>query len=125
MILIIGGAGQGKLDYALAKTGLTPEQAAYDPEGARDKRIFAHLERWAREAEDVEGPMEELLAANPEVIILCDEVGCGVVPVAPDERAWRERVGRLCCALARRADRVERIFCGLSMVLKGDSQAWN
>ena len=46
-----------------------------------------------------------------------------MVPIDPGERSWREAVGRLCCVLARRADRVERIFCGLSMVLKGEG-AW-
>ena len=49
-----------------------------------------------------------------------ERVGCGVVPLDPAERAWREEVGRLCCALAQKAERVERIFCGLSMVLKGE-----
>ena len=36
----------------------------------------------------------------------------------------REAVGRLCCRLAERAERVERIFCGLPMVLKGEGP-WN
>ena len=40
-----------------------------------------------------------------------------------NERIWREAVGRLCCSLAQRAERVERVFCGLSTVLKGDG-AW-
>ena len=35
MILIIGGAGQGKLDYALEKTGYGMEQVARTPEEAR------------------------------------------------------------------------------------------
>lgn len=39
-------------------------------------------------------------AAHPETIYLCDEVGCGVVPVDPGQRAWREAVGRCCVALA-------------------------
>lgn len=124
MTLITGGAGQGKLAYVLDKTGLGPEDVAHTPEEAQTKRILAHLEAWVRTAEDVEGPIEALLAANPEIIILCDEVGCGVVPLDRGERAWRERVGRMCCALARRAGRVERIFCGLPMVLKGESP-WN
>ena len=42
-----------------------------------------------------------------------------MVPVEPEQRTWREAVGRLCCRLAQRAERVERIFCGLPMVLKG------
>ena len=104
MILIVGGAGQGKLDYVLQKTGYTPDQVAHTPED--------HLDE------------EELLTANPDLILICDEVGCGVVPIDPAQRAWREDVGRLCCRLAKRAERVERIFCGLPMTLKGD-KPWN
>ena len=118
MILLIGGAGQGKLAYVLEKTGLGPEVVARDPASARNKPIFAGLADWVR-THPGEG-LGDLLEVNPGVVILCDEVGCGVVPVDPAERAWREEVGRLCCALAQRADRVERIFCGLSMVLKGE-----
>lgn len=118
MVLLIGGAGQGKLAYALEKTGYGLEDVARDPVSAGNKPIFAGLETWVREHPDTDlGP---LLEENPGVIILCDEVGCGVVPIDPSERAWRETVGRLCCELARRAERVERIFCGLAMVLKGD-----
>ena len=118
MILLIGGAGQGKLAYALEKTGLGEADVARDPVSARTRPIFAGLADWVR-AHPGEG-LGDLLEVNPDVVILCDEVGCGVVPVDPSERAWREEVGRLCCALARKAGRVERIFCGLSMVLKGE-----
>ena len=126
MRLIIGGAGQGKLDYALKKTGADPAAVALDPAQAADKAILYHLEAWvkANPAADHLSALEELLAVNPGVVILCDEVGCGVVPIAREERAWREAVGRLCCALAGRAETVERIFCGIPMTLRGDS-GWN
>ena len=119
MILLIGGTGQGKLAYAIEKTGCGPEDVACDPEAARRKPIFVGLESWIREHpdENLEEKLDTVLEDNPDVVILCDEVGCGVVPIDPGERSWREAVGRLCCVLARRADRVERIFCGLSMVL--------
>lgn len=118
MMLLIGGAGQGKLAYALEKTGYGSSDVAHDPVEALEKPIFSGLETWVRAHPD--GNLDELLAANPDVIILCNEVGCGVVPIDPAERAWRESVGRLCCRLAERAERVERIFCGLGMVLKGE-----
>ena len=118
MILIIGGAGQGKLDYVLQKTGYGPAQVARTPEEARTRPVFAGLEDWPELDEAA------LLEANPDVILICDEVGCGVVPVEPAQRARREAVGRLCCRLAERAARVERIFCGLPMVLKGEGP-WN
>ena len=118
MILIIGGAGQGKLDYVLQKTGYGPAQVARTPEEARTRPVFAGLEDWPELDEAA------LLEANPDVILICDEVGCGVVPVEPAQRARREAVGRLRCRLAERAERVERIFCGLPMVLKGEGP-WN
>ena len=34
------------------------------------------------------------------------------------QRLWREEVGRAVCALARQADSVTRIFCGLPLRLK-------
>ena len=49
---------------------------------------------------------------------LATEVGGGVVPIDPSERAAREAAGRLSCLLAQRAERVVRVFCGLPMVLK-------
>ena len=121
MILLIGGAGQGKPAYALEKTGLGEADVAWDPVSARTRPIFAGLADWVR-AHPGEG-LGDLLAATPELVSLCAEVGCGVVPVDPSERAWREEVGRLYCALAQKAGRVERIFCGLSRVLKGE-EGW-
>ena len=115
MILIIGGAGQGKLDYVLRKTGYGPDQVAHTPEEAKQKPVFDGLEQWPHLDEG------ELLAANPEIILICDEVGCGVVPVDPAQRAWREAVGRLCCRLAARAGRVQRVFRGLPTPLTGET----
>lgn len=113
MTLIVGGAGQGKLEYVLKKTGCAPEDVARTPEQALTRPIFFGVEAFPGLDE------EALLAANPRVILICREVGCGVVPAEEGERRRREQVGRLCCRLAKRADRVERIFCGLAMVLKG------
>lgn len=57
--------------------------------------------------------------ARKEVVI-ATEVGGGVVPVDPKERAAREAAGRLACLLAARADVVIRVCCGLPQVLKGE-----
>ena len=116
MTLIISGAHQGKLSYALRLTGLTPAQVTSDP--SRPQPIVTGLAQWLRAAEDPWPALDALLERYPDVWILCDEVGCGVVPMDAGDRLWRERVGRTCCALAERADRVVRLHCGIPTVLK-------
>ncbi|MEG2097423.1 MAG: bifunctional adenosylcobinamide kinase/adenosylcobinamide-phosphate guanylyltransferase [Pseudoflavonifractor sp.] len=122
MTLIISGTGQGKPAYVLEKLHLGPEDIACDPEAAREKPVLGKLEEWLRN--HPEPDWDGLLAANPNLVILCDEVGCGVVPMDPAERAWRELVGRTCCHLASRAQCVQRLFCGLATNLKGEPN-WN
>ena len=34
------------------------------------------------------------------------------------ERAWREQVGRICCALAEQSARVVRVYAGIPTILK-------
>lgn len=67
MILLIGGTGQGKLAYAIEKTGCGPEDVACDPEAARRKPIFVGLESWIREHpdENLEEKLDTVLEDNP------------------------------------------------------------
>ena len=51
---------------------------------------------------------------------MATEVGGGVVPMDPAERAGREAAGRLACLLAARAGCVVQMFCGIPTVLKGE-----
>ncbi len=54
-----------------------------------------------------------------DIIIVCDEVGCGVVPIDKNERQYREAVGRVCCEIAKQADVVDRVYCGIKTRIKG------
>lgn len=122
MRLIIGGIGQGKLLYVLKTYGLSENDVAEGFSAACEKPIFNDFQQAVQsallEGKNPQKLTERLISANPEVIILCDEVGCGVVPIRREERLWRETVGRLCCQLAQQAERVERVFCGIPMRLK-------
>ena len=62
--------------------------------------------------------LEKLLENNPEIIIICDEVGCGVVPIDRMESCYREAVGRILCYLAQRAEGMERIISGIPVRIK-------
>ena len=53
-------------------------------------------------------------------MVIATEIGGGIVPIDPAERAAREAAGRLACLLAARARCVVEMFCGLPTVLKGE-----
>ena len=90
-----------------------------------DILILNHLHLWVRDLLD-EGMEEEKIQttilswikSNPDAIIICDELGNGIVPIKKQERVWREQTGRLMIELAKQAERVERILCGLGQRLK-------
>lgn len=123
--LILGGCFQGKLDFALQLTGLSQQEVADEtmPDAWVEKPILNRLHRLVYEllqqGEHPETVLENVLSYNPNAVILCDEIGCGVVPMGALERQYRETVGRICCGLARRAERVIRVQCGIPIVLKG------
>ena len=64
--------------------------------------------------------LDEILEKNPAAVITCDEIGCGIVPIDRADENWREAVGRLCCALAQKADAVVRVIAGVPQFIKGE-----
>ena len=59
-----------------------------------------------------------MIRVNPDVILVSDEVGYGVVPIDAFDRAYREAVGRICTKLAGYSHRVTRVVCGIGTVIK-------
>ena len=55
---------------------------------------------------------------NPDLIIVTDEVGYGIVPMDAKDREWREACGRVCTKLAAHAAQVVRVCCGIGTQLK-------
>ena len=78
---------------------------------------IAEVQQLAAQAENLETLADELSAYD---LVIATEVGGGVVPVDPAERAAREAAGRLACLLAQRAETVIRVCCGLPQALKGE-----
>ncbi len=105
MTLIIGGKYQGKTAYAKAlaeKTGAV---------------LLDDVAQWLRAQPSPEAALAALDIPDKAVVV-CDVVGCGVVPMDKEERAWRERVGRVSTALAEQADVVVELLCGIPRVIK-------
>lgn len=140
MELYIGGFAQGKLEYVKRRYNENQKTEKLfvkvidctDPhykkmllETECDVLILNHLHLWVRDLLD-EGMEEEKIQttilswikSNPDAIVICDELGNGIVPIKKQERIWREQTGRLMIELAKQAERVERILCGLGQRLK-------
>lgn len=127
MRLIIGGRGQGKLEALLKEQKYTDTMVCQGETCPLDRLIeqpvLNHLHllvrRWLAEGRE---PMElsALLLQNDHLeVILCDEIGSGVVPMDRQEEQWREATGRICCLLAEKAQQVDRVFCGIKTRIKG------
>ena len=61
----------------------------------------------------------ELIRANPELVVITDEIGCGIVPMDAGERIYRECAGRVCTELAAFSGKVYRVSCGIGVLIKG------
>lgn len=108
MILITGPLFSGKRHYAMELLGCD-EQELF-------KRAALDVQDLVPQREDLNALAHEL--AQYEVVTAA-EVGGGVVPMDPDERASREAAGRLSILLAQEAQAVVRVFCGIPTLLKG------
>ena len=67
---------------------------------------------------DVIAITSKIVQSNPGILILMDEIGCGVIPMEREERLWREETGRAGCYLAAHAESVERVVCGCGVRIK-------
>ncbi|MCI5648860.1 MAG: bifunctional adenosylcobinamide kinase/adenosylcobinamide-phosphate guanylyltransferase [Fusicatenibacter sp.] len=126
MNLVIGGAFQGKVAYAKETfrimDGWVDGAVCTEKELENCRGVFQFQEvirRWMKKEQNPVQKAEELLLKNPEICIVTNEQGYGVVPVDAFDRRWRETTGRTCTLLATKADEVHRVVCGIGMVLKG------
>ena len=108
MKLIIGGAYQGKRHYALERYG------------DEEMVVNFHLQvlEWLKQEVDPVLQLQAQLSDYQNKVIVCDDISCGVVPVDPLMRAWREAMGHTLAVLVKESEEVVRVFCGIGMQLK-------
>lgn len=84
--------------------------------------VINHFHRWVRrrlsEGACPEKEVQSFLDRCGDCIIICDEIGNGIVPVDAFEREYRERTGRILVRLAQEAEEVERVLCGIGQKIK-------
>ncbi len=123
MVFVTGGAYSGKNDYVRGVLGIdkiTSYGEDYDTLKNASAICGYHLyvRTVLRRGGDPIAETRRLLEDNPDVVIISDETGCGVVPADEWERKWREASGRVSCYLAEHAERAVRLVCGIATILK-------
>lgn len=130
MILVFGGAYQGKLEYALDKFDMTAEDVyRCSRDGAMDlsKTVIYGLEEFVYWCTENGVEAKEVLAGRftsdelqpyADKIFIANDVSQGLVPMDATDRTFREMMGRTLLYLAKEADEVHRVFCGIGQRLK-------
>ena len=146
MEVYFGGAFQGKLEYVLEKKGCLKiaDGAGCSLKDIKEAQVLNHLHLYIKRLINKEGAaynttvddtittdttaktmsadeiINDIYEANPDIILICDEVGGGIVPLKKEDRIYRETVGRALCCAVKKSDRVERVMCGIGQCLKCD-----
>lgn len=113
MVLIVGGEGSGKREFAKDLGYSRMADGVLD-----DCPVIFHTEKLVWDYMENLDELKELLLQKE--LVICNEVGSGVIPMEHSERLWRENTGRLCCRLAKEATAVVRLVCGIPTVIKGE-----
>ena len=109
MKLYIGGAYQGQEELARNENP--------------DAEIYPDFHEVIRQAvltdrNDPRAFALDFFRKHPDAVIAANEVGAGVVPLAAEDRAFREAVGRALCEIAQESDQVIRCVCGIGVRIK-------
>ena len=126
MILITGGAFQGKKAYAKKRFALEEQDMVNGADCTEAELLKAravadfqeYVRRVLKEGGDPSLLAEKLYTENPNILVITNELGSGVIPADPFDRQWREASGRAACDLAKYAAEVHRVVCGIGTVIK-------
>ena len=118
MIFVIGGAYQGKLDFVREVLGVSGIYTCTGPEIDFSRPCIYKIEEFTAQHPDPVSYFQEHREQWKDSILVLQDIFSGVVPMGAENRAWRQRTGRLAQYLSREATRVSRIFCGLEQRLK-------
>ena len=100
MILIVGGTFQGK--KAFAEKLLNEKREDFTDGTSCAFSDIYHAK----------------VLFHPDLVLISNELGYGVVPMDVFDRNYRETTGRVCTEIASEADAVYRVVCGIGTKIK-------
>ena len=124
MVLVFGGAYNGKLDFVKEKFNVNEDDIFYCGVNEIDfsKKVICGLHKFTYNniLKDISSLqyIKENINLFKDKIIISDEISSGIVPLKKEERMWREETGRCLQYLSKEASCVYRIFCGKPTIIK-------
>ena len=135
MELILGGYAQGQLGFAKS---CYPDAVVFDADnfenlfvesigenGDKNIKIWDNFNLSVKKMiesgksdDEVREMIQKIITFHKNLVIISDEIGCGIIPMNADERHFRDFVGRIQCFLAEKADKVVRVVCGIPQRIK-------
>lgn len=112
-ILVIGPENAGKKDY-VATLGYGPQDMSDDLYA--DCPVLLNLQNILLKQPEITPELIELL--KQKKVIVCNEVGSGIIPVSKELTQARVLTGTVCSRLAQEASKVIRVLCGIPTILK-------
>ena len=113
MRFVIGGADSGKRDFVRENYGVD-EILMADYDSVLTAKAVYGFHIFIKKLMVI----DEISEKNHDITIISTEIGYGVVPMDKGDREWRETVGRTCCYIAKKADEVVRVVCGVGNRIK-------
>lgn len=109
MKLYVGGVYQGQSE--LAQQENPKAELFFDFHETIRKAVL-------QEGQEPRAFARQFCEEHPTAVVIANEVGAGVVPMAAQGRAFREAVGRALCVIAQNAESVTRCVCGIGVRIK-------
>lgn len=125
MILVFGGAYNGKIDFVKEKFNITEDEIFYCSDDNIDfsKKVICGLHKFTYNNVLKNINSLDYIKSNvnllEEKIIICDEISSGIVPLKKEDRLWREETGRCLQYLSKESSFIYRVFCGIPTRIKG------
>lgn len=124
MILVFGGAYNGKKDFIKEKFNINEEDIFYCSDGEIDfsKKVICGLHKFTYNNTLKNKSSLEYIKENinlfKDKIIISDEISSGIVPLKKEDRMWREETGKCLQYLSKESSCVYRVFCGIPTIIK-------
>lgn len=127
MILVFGGAYNGKLEFVKEKFNIEDEEIFNINNSLEidfSKKVIRNFHKFTYNIslsdENILSYLENNINLFEDKIIISDDISEGIVPLKKEERIWREANGKALQYIAKNSNKVYRIFCGIPTVIKDE-----